>query len=234
MHQLQIQVTTFFILNLQEHLHHTLWTAANYCTGKHDKWNPQTADVHLLAHSHSSFSLFTFFFSSPLHLFTAKSHGSSHWFRAITLVATGQQSGRGLGLTRPVIRVQQKPASPYSIAPAMGCHSSAAHPPGDFITQRQMNGAGIAWNFWEGMGRAGWSWATQAISLLSGNTPRVACQHATRRSSKRQRTTKEVAHFSSSGESNCGKRSETVTGQNATKLFPYVWELSSNQKSQLE
>lgn len=132
MHQSQIQVwsvTTLFTFNLQE-----LQIAANYCTGKRDKWNPQTTDVHLLAHSHPSFCLFTFFsFPSPLHLFTAKSHGSSHWFRAITLVATGQQSGRGLGLTRPVIRAQQKPASPYSIAPVMGCHSSAAHPPGIWL-----------------------------------------------------------------------------------------------------
>lgn len=177
--------------------------------------------------------VYIFFFTSPLHLFTAKSHGSSHWCRAITLVATGQQSGRGLGLTRPVIRVQQKPASPYSIAPVMGCHSSAVLPltPRDFITQRQMNEAGIARNFWGGMRRAGWRSAAQAISLLSGSTPRVACQHTTRWSSKRQRTTKEVVHFNFSRETNYGKRSKTVTGQNTTKLFPYVWELSSNQKA---
>lgn len=103
--------------------------------------------------------VYIFFFifppPSPLRrLFTAKSRGSSHWFRAITLVATGQRSGRGLGLTRPVIRAQQKPASPYSIAPVMGCHSSAAR--GDFITQRQMNEAGIAWIFFGGVGGEEW------------------------------------------------------------------------------
>lgn len=89
------------------------------------------------------------FLSQPTPSLHTKSHGSSHWFRAITLVATGQQSGRGLGLTSPLIRAQQKPASPYSIAPVKGCHSSAV-PPQDFITQRQMNEAGIAWNFFRG------------------------------------------------------------------------------------
>lgn len=68
-------------------------------------------------------------------------------------MATGLKRGRGLGLTRPVIRVQQKPASLHSIAPAMGRYSLWS--PWDFITQRQMDEPGTAQNFGNREGRLG-------------------------------------------------------------------------------
>lgn len=52
-----------------------------------------------------------------------------------------------------------------------------------------------------GIGRAGWGWWGQAISLLSGSMPQVACKHAMRRPSERRCTTKEIAHLFSFG--NC-------------------------------
>lgn len=112
--------------------------------------------MHQLAHTSSPlFTVFLFVcFFSPLQPFKAKSHRLPHWFRVITLVTTGQQSGKGLGLMRPVIRAQQKPASLYS-ARLMGSCSSGS--PWDFITQKQIDEPGRAeYFFWNGPVGGGW------------------------------------------------------------------------------
>lgn len=85
--------------------------------------------------------------------------------------------------------------------------------------------------FWERGGQVGVG--GQAISLLSGSMPQVACKHAMRRPSERQRTTKEMAHLSSSGNCKLWQRiragkvdlSSTATmdseGQNTTMTFSF-------------
>lgn len=99
-------------LKVQFPLHPSLLIASNYRADKQK--NTLTTELYRLAHTVTPpFSLFTAFFPS-LHRFKVKSHCSSHWFRVITLVATGLQSGRGLGLTRTAIRVLQKPASVFN------------------------------------------------------------------------------------------------------------------------
>ncbi len=92
------------------------------------------------------------------------------------------------------MRVPQKPASLYSMASAMGCFSLWS--PWDFITQRQMDEPGTS-EFRNREGRFGVE--GQAISLLTGSMPQVACKHAMRRPGERQCTTKEMAHLSLSG-----------------------------------
>lgn len=114
---------------------------------------------------------FAYSFYSPLHPFTVKSHCSSHWYRVIRLVAPGQQSGRGLGLTRPVIRVQLNPLCLCSIAPVMGCYRSRS--PWDFITHTKIDKPDTL------NGREGLALEVQAISLLSGSMPQVSVQWGT-------------------------------------------------------
>lgn len=109
---------------------------ANYHTDVCNKCCILTTEMYRFAPTLTLLQL-AYGFYSPLHPFTVKSHCSSHWYRVIRLVALGQQSGRGLGLARPVIRVQLNPLCLCSIAPVMGCYRSRS--PWDFITHTKID-----------------------------------------------------------------------------------------------
>lgn len=147
---LGLQVTTPSTINLQVSLHQGLVIASNYQTDKQEKcWQLKCTSLPTRSH----LLQFVYRFFAPLHPLTVKSHRSSHWFKVITLVATGLQRGRGLGLTRPVIRVQQKPASVFNSS----CDGvlQLVEPLGFHYTKTN----GWSRQSWIlGMGRAGWRW----------------------------------------------------------------------------
>ncbi len=149
-----LQVTTSSTIHLQVALHQGLVIASNCQTDKQEKcW--QLKCTSLPTQSHLLRVVYSFFF----HPFTVKSHRSSHWFRVITLVATGLQSGRGLGLTRPVIRVQEKPVSVFNSS----CDgvSQLVEPLGFHYTKTN----GWSRHSWIlGMGRAGWWWGGRQLA----------------------------------------------------------------------
>lgn len=132
-------------------------------------WQLQRTGLLRQSHLQFVYSLF-----ASLHPFTAKPQHSFHWFSVITLVASGPQSGRGVGLTRPAIRAQQKPASVYSTAPATGCCSLWSL--WDFITERQMDEPGTAEFKERGRAGRGWRGRQLAYSVVACLKWRVSMQ----------------------------------------------------------